>query len=83
MDGDSSHPTSGTDPPPGPERDPADPTPEQLSERERTQERVSREAAAGADSEQEARVNLRRAEKAEYLADKLQQQKRADERATR
>lgn len=59
------------------------PTPEQLSEREREQERLSRQAADDADSDEQARANLRRADKAQYLRDKLQQQKRADERSAR
>jgi hypothetical protein len=58
-------------------------TPEELSEREREQERLSREAAAEAETEEEARANLRRADKAQYLREKLQEQKRADEDADR
>jgi hypothetical protein len=55
-----------------------DPTPDELREREREQERAAREAVADADTEQEARVNLRRAEKAHYLREKLEAQERAD-----
>lgn len=56
-----------------------DSTPEQLSEHELEQERLAREAASQAENEQEARVNLRRADKARYLREKLQEQARADE----
>lgn len=59
--------------------DPAHSTPEQLSERELEQERLSREAASDADTEETARVNLRRADKARYLREKLEEQARADE----
>jgi hypothetical protein len=63
--------------------DPEDPTPGELSERELEQERLSREAAADAETEEEARVNLRRADKARYLREKLQEQARADEELDR
>ncbi|HEY3773870.1 MAG TPA: hypothetical protein VGL69_12795 [Solirubrobacteraceae bacterium] len=63
--------------------DPAHSTPEELSEREREQEKLSREAASGAETEEEARVNLRRADKARYLREKLDQQTRADEELDR
>ena len=56
-----------------------EPTPEQLSERELEQEQLSREAAEDSESEEEARRNLRRAEKAGYLREKLDEQARADE----
>ena len=59
----------------------SDPTPDQLRERERTQEQVAREAAADALTEEEARAELRRADKARYLQEKLAEQERAD-RAT-
>jgi hypothetical protein len=55
------------------------PTPDQLRERERAQERLSRAAAADAASEEEARAELRRADKARYLQEKLDEQTRADE----
>jgi hypothetical protein len=55
-----------------------DPTPEELSERERIQERASRDAAAEAGSEGEARTQLRRAEKARYLRERLDEQVDAD-----
>jgi hypothetical protein len=58
-------------------------TPAQLSEHELEQERLSREAAADAETEEEARVNLRRADKARYLSEKLQDQARADEEIDR
>ena len=58
-----------------------DPTPEELRERERAQEHLAREAAAAADTEEEARVNLRRADKAAYLREKLEEQERADREA--
>jgi hypothetical protein len=63
--------------------DPAHSTPEELSEREREQEKLSREAASGPETEEEARVNLRRADKARYLREKLDQQTRADEELDR
>jgi hypothetical protein len=63
--------------------EPADSTPEQLSEHELEQERLSREAASHAESEEEARVNLRRADKARYLREKLEEQARADEERDR
>ena len=62
---------------------PADSTPEQLSEHELEQERLAREAASQAESDQEARANLRRADKARYLREKLQEQARADEELDR
>jgi hypothetical protein len=58
-------------------------TPEELSQHELEQEQVSREAAARAETEEEARVNLRRADKARYLREKLQEQARADEELDR
>jgi hypothetical protein len=63
--------------------DPDERTPEELSQHELEQERVSREAAAHAETEEEARVNLRRADKARYLREKLQEQARADEELDR
>jgi hypothetical protein len=57
------------------------PTPEELSERELVQEQASLEAARESDTEEEARVNLRRADKARYLREKLDEQTRADEGA--
>jgi len=63
--------------------DPAHRTPEELSEHELEQEKLSREAASEAETEEEARVNLRRADKARYLREKLDQQARADEERDR
>ncbi len=65
------------------DNDPAHPTPEELSEHELEQERLSREAASQAETEEEARVNLRRADKARYLREKLEEQTRADEELDR
>jgi hypothetical protein len=59
--------------------DPADPGPEELRERELEQERLSRAAASDAETDEQARVNLRRADKARYLREKLEEQARADE----
>jgi len=61
------------------DNDPDERGPDQLSEHELEQERLSREAAAQADTDEEAQVNLRRADKARYLREKLQEQARADE----
>jgi hypothetical protein len=61
--------------------DDCDPTPESLREHERVQEQVSREAAAAALTEDEARAELRRADKARYLQEKLAEQERADREA--
>ena len=58
-------------------------TPEELSEQELEQERVSRDAAAEAPTDEDARVNSRRADKARYLREKLDEQARADEEADR
>jgi hypothetical protein len=63
--------------------DRAHPTPEELSEHELEQEKLSREAASEAETDEEARVNLRRADKARYLREKLDQQARADEERDR
>lgn len=57
--------------------------PQKLSAHEREQERLAREAAAEAESDEEARVNLRRADKARYLREKLDEQQRADEERDR
>jgi hypothetical protein len=53
-------------------------TPEQLHEHELDEERTARDAATESGSEEEARANLRRADKARYLREKLEQQARAD-----
>ena len=65
------------------DNEPSHPTPDELSERELEQERASREAASEAGSEAEARANLRRADKARYLREKLAQQRHADEEGDR
>jgi hypothetical protein len=65
------------------DNDPAHPTPGELSEHELEQERLSREAASHAETEEEARVNLRRADKARYLREKLEEQAHADEELDR
>jgi hypothetical protein len=65
------------------DNDPAHPTPDELSEHELQQEKLSREAASHAETEEEARVNLRRADKARYLREKLDEQSRADEELDR
>jgi hypothetical protein len=55
-----------------------EPTPDQLRERELAEERIARAAASDADSEEEARASLRRADKARYLREKLERQAEAD-----
>jgi hypothetical protein len=65
------------------DNDRAHATPEELSERELEQEQLSREAAGASDTEEEARANLRRADKARYLREKLEEQARADEELDR
>lgn len=59
------------------------PTVEELRARERAQEQASREAAVEAESSEEERIHLRRAEKAHYLEEKLAEQAQADENAGR
>ena len=63
--------------------DPNHPTPAELSEHELEQEKASRDAAEESESEEEARANLRRADKAHYLREKLEQQARADKESDR
>ena len=55
-----------------------DPEPEELKEHQRDQERLERELIQEADSEAEADRHRRRADKAEYLRTKLEEQQRAD-----
>ena len=55
-----------------------EPTVEQLHRQQLASERAAREAASEATSEEEVRVNDRRADKAHYLSEKLEQQERAD-----
>jgi hypothetical protein len=50
----------------------------ELKERQRAQERAEREQLAGADTDAEARRHHRRADKAQYLRQKLEQRERAD-----
>jgi hypothetical protein len=55
-----------------------DPKPQELSEHQRDQERVEREAIQDSGSEAEAERHRRRADKAGYLRNKLEEQQRAD-----
>lgn len=57
-------------------------TREVLHRRQRAQEQAEREALAKADSEAETQTHERRADKARYLREKLEQQARADQEAT-
>jgi hypothetical protein len=58
-----------------------DPEPEALKEHQRDQEQVERELIQAADSEPEAERHRRRADKAQYLRTKLEEQQRADREA--
>jgi len=58
-----------------------DPDLEQLKRRQREQELAEREALAGADSEAEADKHERRADKARYLREKLQQREEGERKA--
>jgi hypothetical protein len=58
-----------------------DPTTEKLRLRQLAQERAEREALAQAHSEADAESHLRRADKASYLREKLEQQQQADREA--
>jgi hypothetical protein len=58
-----------------------DPDLEQLQRRQREQELAEREALAGADSEAEADKHERRADKARYLREKLQQREEGEQKA--
>ena len=58
-----------------------DPDLEQLKRRQREQELAEREALAGADSEAEADKHERRADKARYLQEKLQQREEGERKA--
>lgn len=53
----------------------------ELKERQRSQERAEREQLAGADTEAAARRHRRRADKAQYLRQKLEQREHADHEA--
>lgn len=67
-----------------PARESADPTPEPeltteaLRRRQQAQEEAEREALAGAATEAETLLHERRADKARYLREKLEAQRRAD-----
>lgn len=56
-------------------------TPEDLERRQREQEQAEQEALSEADNAAEAEKHERRAEKAHYLGDRLQQQQEADQNA--
>jgi hypothetical protein len=58
-----------------------EPTVEELRRRESASEQAERAELADAETDAEADTHRRRADKAAYLADKLEQQKRADEDA--
>ena len=58
-----------------------DPKPHELSQHQRDQEQVERDAIQDADSEAEAERHRRRADKAGYLRSKLEEQQRADREA--
>ncbi len=60
-----------------------EPTIEALKRRQLAQELAEREALAGAESEAEADKHQRRADKARYLREKLQQRELADRDAAR
>jgi hypothetical protein len=57
---------------------PHDPDAAELAERQRDQELAEREQLADADTDAEAQRHLRRADKARYLRQKLEQRKQAD-----
>jgi hypothetical protein len=54
---------------------------EELKRRQLAQERAAREALEQADSRAEAETQQRRAEKARYIREKLQERERADREA--
>ncbi len=55
-----------------------DPSVDELRRRQLAQEQAARRALEDSDSDQEAQTNLRRADKAHYLSEKLKAQERAD-----
>jgi hypothetical protein len=55
-----------------------DPTVEELRRRQAASERAARAAAQETEDEEEARLNDRRADKARYLREKLEEQEQAD-----
>ncbi|HEY3725608.1 MAG TPA: hypothetical protein VGL51_00440 [Solirubrobacteraceae bacterium] len=57
---------------------PKEPKAAELKERQRDQELSEREQLAGADSDADAQRHRRRADKAKYLRQKLEQRERAD-----
>lgn len=59
-----------------------EPSVEDLRDRQARQEQAAREERAGADTEGEARQGDRRAEKARYLREKLEEQERANRAGT-
>jgi hypothetical protein len=56
-----------------------DETPEELEARQKAQTEAAREALREADTEADAEKHHRRADKAEYLRQKLREQREADE----
>jgi hypothetical protein len=60
---------------------PDDPSVDQLRSRQLKQERAEREALSDADSQADAERHRRRADKARYLREKLEQRARADQEA--
>lgn len=61
--------------------DEAKPDPDTLKHRQRAQEVAEREALAGAADKAEAETHARRADKARYLREKLEEQTEADRSA--
>lgn len=60
---------------------PSDADIEELKRRQLAQEQAAREALEQADSTAEAEIQMRRADKARYLREKLQERERADREA--
>jgi hypothetical protein len=58
--------------------DDEEPITRRLHDQQLAQEQAARDALAGAETEEEARADLRRADKARYLREKLEEQDRAD-----
>ena len=58
-----------------------EPTTEKLRLRQLAEERAEREELTQANSDADAETHLRRADKASYLREKLEQQQRADREA--
>ena len=55
-----------------------DPTVDELRQRQLARERAAREELAEAETDEEAQTSARRADKARYLREKLEQQEQAD-----